>query len=176
MIEFKPKEETGLEDTSWKITTDVEAGWAIQKINQLEKETKEWEDEANAYHKMIDDWLESQSKSNTDSIAWFRAKLYLYQKTKEKRTVTPFGTLSVPKPHQSLVVTDESKAIKSLLNAGLTDMVKTTQKVKRGDLKKLIVNQNGTYVDTETGAIIDGIELKLGEEKLSITKPKIKEN
>lgn len=179
MLEFQPIENSDetpavqqLKDESWKITEGTQVGWALQKIDRLEAESKEWDEQAKAYHKMIDDWHSKQVLANSDSIAWLKAKLFLYQKEQLKRTTTPFGAISIRKPSQSLVVKDETSAIASLQDAGLDDLINVKKTVKRGDLKKIVIEQNGVYLDAETGVIIDGIALETGEEKLTITKPK----
>lgn len=144
------------------------ANWAFRKITAFKKRIQEKEALAKAENERINNWLESATKSDKNSITKFEQMLIAYyQKNREQdgkfKLTTPYGKLTSTSRKPIVTVTDEDKAL-MFVSKHNPKAVETIYKYNKNELKKLITvveKENGflTAVN-EDGEILDFIGLE----------------
>ena len=185
--EQKQKEE-------FKIDDDEKANWALRKIRHKKQKIKEKEElaqkEIDKIQKEIDeikDWLNEEKSKLQNDIENFKTMLFEYAASiKEedpdfKTKKLPFGKLQFRKQRPKWQYNDE-KLFDSIKEAGYkgTSIIQTKEKLYKSELKAAISSSecpleltDGKVVDTQTGQVIEGVEVQERGEKFKV---KVKED
>ena len=161
------------QDDNFVIDNDVKADWALQKIKDLKEKKQEKEELAEERIQMIEDWLQDETEKIDNSIEHFEAQLEEYaMQLKEqdedlKTRKLPFGKLQFRKQRPSWNYKDD-KLLESVKEAGLNNLIKTKERVKKRELKKKVEVVGNKVVNAETGEFIEGVEVKERGEKFKI--------
>lgn len=157
----------------FSVNTVEEANWALRKLSAIEAKRNEIKALAEQEMKRIKQWLEWESTSLDDSTAYFNGLLseYAYrqrdQDPKFKKFTTPYGSVAFKKQQDKWDYKDDV-LLKSLKEAGLTELIRVKEEPNKVDLKKRAAVNNGVVVDLETGAILDGVTVTVQSDKLVV--------
>ena len=145
------EEERELPEDTWTIDDDSKAAWAVKKIAENEAQR----DREIEWHKQQIEKAKLRCESDN---AWLAMKLEDYSRNlpmRESKTqwsfTVPGGKLIRQKAKQALTVVDEQAAIEALQAQGMTEYIKVKLSLAWAELKKAL---------TETGEVIDGVELR----------------
>ena len=149
-------------DEGFQIHDDSAADWALRKIA-----------EADADLQKMQDWYEMQLKAakqkHDDAIAYFTGILQKYfdivpaKETKTtKKYALPSGELVLNKEKQDFSAVD-TDALLGWCQENDPTLVQVSMKPAWSEIKKRLTQTDSGIVDSETGMIVDGVEL--------ITKP-----
>lgn len=160
------------EKQRFEITDEVTLHWTFRRMRELRGKIAEKEELAKADYarideerKLVDAWLESESKPHLQSIEHFEHlireyHLALLNTDKSQKTLsTPYGksktTTSAEQPDKG----DEEKLLKYAKDNKLTDLIKVEETIRWGDLKKTLKVVDGKVID-ENGEIVEGAKVK----------------
>jgi len=137
------------------------AGWAFQKINELETSIAEKKEYADDEMKRVQDWLKVETESDLSSIDYFSFLLTQYYgelraDNPKAKLSTPYGSVTSRKK-QPEIIWDETATLE-YLKANDPEMVKVTEKFNKADVKKLfslvevdnhlrLIDENGEVQD-----------------------------
>ena len=148
------------------------ANWAFRKIKAMQQKISENKALAEAEQIRISNWLNSQTKKDENTIAFFESLLIDYfhserEKDRRFKLSTPYGKVSAAKKTNWLWNDDSKIIIKSLKDAGLDDYIRVKEEPKKQDIKGaenvlFIVTDIGTLVTTD-GEVINGVMIEKGE-------------
>lgn len=150
------------EDEGFQIRDDSAADWALRKMAEADAELRK-----------MTDWYEMQLKAakqkHDDAIAYFTGILQKYfdsvpaKETKTmKKYALPSGELVLNKEKQDFSATD-NEALLGWCQENDPALVQISMKPAWAEIKKRLTQTDSGIVDSETGMIVDGVEL--------ITKP-----
>lgn len=159
------------EKVPWRIADDACADWAIRKIAVERAELQRIKELACTEIARIEEKVAAAEKRCENGTRFLTSKLSEYfetvphkaTKTKESYRLLS-GTLSLKLGGTQLKQNDE-KLLDFLKKTGNTDMIKTEEKARWGDFKKRLQIVGSQVVDSETGEIVEGVEI--------ITKPDV---
>lgn len=158
---------------NFKVTDLKSAIWCMEKIGDIDREinnkSKVVLDEIALLEEKIrknKEWLAGETKDLESSRIYFESLLiehYREEKEKNKKfkLSTPYGTLVVKKLKKWNYISEED--IKNYLAENDKDLLNVKVEINKVDLKKKFPNG----INTETGEILPGIEIK-EEESISI--------
>jgi phage host-nuclease inhibitor protein Gam len=154
------------EDQGWRITSDLEADWAIKKIKSARKDLDRKKQLAEAEIHEIQDWIKTEQEKTEKSTAFLEAKLREYfsslDKTvlKESKTQLKYelraGVLKLKKQMPE-IKRDNSVLVQWLLDAGLDNYVKIKKEPDWAALKDNLQFVGDKAIHKETGEIVPGI-------------------
>lgn len=156
---------------SFVITDKQQCEWALRKIKALKAQIDETNIIADAEIQHINDWREKETKTATDSIAYFEGLLlgYMMQERENgtKSIKLPHGTIRFKK-QQPEYIKDEEKLIDWAKTSGKVEYVKVKESIDWANLKKdaEVVGEN--LVDPETGEVIEGVRVVEREDKFEV--------
>ena len=151
-----------IEVDEFEITDDQTADWAVRKIREADEELERMET-----------WFKNQLAAAKDrheqTVSFFNGKLARYMETvpaRETKTTRKYELAS-----GELVITKEKTDFKATDNEALLGwcqendptLVKVVLEPAWATVKKRLQATDAGIVDTETGTIVDGVEL--------VTKP-----
>jgi phage/plasmid-associated DNA primase len=167
------------ENDHFLIDNDQKANWALRKIRHLKqkkKENKEFADtEIEVIQKEIDEvnqWLESENDSLDNDIEYMEGMLRVYAEQlkaddpKLKTHKLPFGQLQFRKQRDKWKY-DNDKLLE-FAQKNLEDTIKIKMQVDKRKLKKKIKIVSSKAVVSDTGEVIEGIEVIKGGEKFKV--------
>jgi len=145
-----------------QIETIDQVNWVFRKLSAIEAKRKELKQLAEAELYRIKSWLESETSKLDRDADYFQSLLNEYAIRQRdidpqwRKTSTPYGTVKfkrqVPKWHY-----DDERLIESLKSAGRTDLIRIKEEPNKVELKKAVKVVNGAVVDTESGAVLEGV-------------------
>lgn len=159
----------------FKVTDLATADWAFKQINELEARVEEKKAYAESEVKRIKAWLMVETESDLSSVDYF--KFLLTQYYGELKAENPKAKLSTPhgkvtsRKQQPAITWDEQATI-DYLKENDPELVKTTEKFNKTDVKKLfsvkrvgdslkLVDENGEMPDiANVAAQPDSITVK----------------
>ncbi|MBB6215627.1 phage host-nuclease inhibitor protein Gam [Anaerosolibacter carboniphilus] len=171
LLEIEEVQQSGVQENRF-IINDIEGvNWAFRKIKAYHNQKAEIEALAKAEIERIQTWLVNEAKQIDESIAFFEGKLTEYAVVQREadpkfKCSTPYGKIGFRK-QQPKWEYDEEKAIHSLKEAGLKELIRVKEEPKKDEIKKLFRVVDGKAVDPD-GQIIDGITITDREDKLEI--------
>lgn len=149
----------------WRITDDGCADWAVQKIAEERAELSRIRELAEAQIARIEEKVAAAERRCENGTRFLTGKLAEYFETvphKTTKTKASYrllsGTLTRKFGGQQMKQDDEA-LVKFLKASGNLDFIKTEEKPKWGDYKKRLKIMGGSVVDTETGEIVEGVQL-----------------
>lgn len=165
------QEETNTE--SFQVTDDQQANWALRKIKQHQELQKENNLLAESEIEKINAWVESENDKAQQSIDYFQSLLSAYAlKLREadpkfKSSKLPNGKIKFAKQQPKWNLKNEV-VLKSLKEAGETDLIKVIESPRLADIKKAFVINGNEVINPDTGEIVEGIEIEHREDKFSV--------
>lgn len=158
------------------VVDDLEkANWTFRKLRSFKKRVAEKEKLAKSEIERINAWLEDETKSDNESIAYFEQLLIdYYQMQKEHdekfKLTTPYGKLSSRKRQPKVTVKSEDLAI-DYLSKKNPKLITTVQKYSKNDLKSMfdIVEIDGELIAVdEDGEQLTFVELEAQQDSYTI--------
>lgn len=149
----------------WRIKDDGSADWAIRKIADEKAEFERIKALADEQIARIIEKVDAAQKRYENGTAFLTSKLAEYFETvphKETKTKHSYRLLSgtlVKKIGGTSMKQDSEKLLEYLKASGNSDMIKLTEEPKWGEFKKRLEIVNDKIIDTETGEIVEGVEL-----------------
>ena len=161
------------QEDNFEVDDDHKANWALKKIRQLNKKKQKNEEFAEKEINEIKKWLDQENSKLEDSIEYFESLLTEYaMKLKEqdedlKTKNLPAGKIQFRK-QQPKWNYDNKELLESVKSAGLNDLVKVKERVDKRKLKNQVEVAGDKVINTKTGEVIDGVEVKERGEKFKI--------
>ena len=152
-------------DSSWKVTDDSKADWAVERIREVEEEKdrliKLAEDKINQLKARIDE-LKAEKDTGT---SFFKGKLREYMatvETKSTKTQDTYKLLSgilkikrkAPTP-----IKDDEKLLQWLKSNKMNNYITSVEKANWGEFKKELTQTDRGFV-TKDGEVVEGVTLK----------------
>ncbi|TDX53156.1 host-nuclease inhibitor Gam family protein [Orenia marismortui] len=154
------------------ISDDSKADLALEKLRELTARKKEKEELAAERKLMIDRWLSDETSKIDTKIEYFEdlladyARMLKERDPKLKTYSLPFGKLKFRKQKPKWKY-EEDKLLRFLKLTGI-DAIKVKEKVDKQALKNMVKIVGNKVVHTETGEVIDGVEIEERGEIFSI--------
>lgn len=152
--------------------TDLEtANWAFKKIKENEEIIERNDTFAASEKEKIDQWLESENKSNKESIEFFEGLLTeYYMELKEEdpkaRLSTPYGKVTSRK-RQPKYTFDDNKVL-DYLEKENPELITISKKYNKTEMKKILnVTDDFRAVD-ENGEIVDFVLIQPQSDSITI--------
>lgn len=153
----------------FRIADDSAADWAVQKIAEERRELARITKLADDQIARIMEKVEAAERRCENGTSFLTAKLAEYFETVPHKTTKTqhtyrllSGTLK-KKIGGTQLKPDNEKLLEFLKASGNTDMIRTKEEPAWGDYKKRLEITGGQVIDTETGEIVEGVNI---EEKL----------
>jgi hypothetical protein len=152
------------EKEGWQITDALAADWALDKIREAKADYAQKEMVVKEKIRQLQEWLEREREKRDRTVNFFTTKLEEYfETTPRRKTKTqeifelPSGVLrrKFPQPKYDI---DEDKLVKWLKERKLDNYIKTVEKPKWAEFKKVTKTVNDKVVD-ENGEIVEGIRV-----------------
>jgi phage host-nuclease inhibitor protein Gam len=154
------------EEQGWRITSDLEADWAIKKIKAARKDLDRKKELAEAEIQEIQTWLKSEQEKTEKSTAFLEAKLKEYFNSlgkdvlKETKTQLKYelrsGVLKLKKQGPD-IKRDNSVLVQWLLDSGLDNYVRVKKEPDWAALKDKLELVGDKAIHKETGEIVPGV-------------------
>lgn len=174
MDTFAQAENEEGERPEWRITDDGCADWAVRKIAEERAELARIKELAEAQIQRIEEKVAAAERRCENGTRFLTSKLAEYfQTVPHKTTKTKHsyrllsGVLSL-KLGQPVMKPDDEKLVQYLKDAGLTDLIKTEEKAKWGELKKRLQIVGASAVDKTTGEIVEGVTVETKPDTFSV--------
>ena len=153
-----------IEKESFKVTDKEQAGWALRKIKAYKEQIKETREISDREAYRIYEWERQEVKNAEDSIAYFESILrdYLHS-VGDKKISLPHGTIRFKK-QQPLWERDEEK----LMQMVEEDFIKVEKSLKWGELKKMLVVDEGNIIRKDTGEVLKCVKVIEREDKFEV--------
>lgn len=154
------------EGAPWRITDDSTADWAVAKIAAAREELARIEALASEQFDRIQSKVEEAKKRCESATGFLTSKLAEYFETvphKETKTKHSYRLLSgtlAKKIGGATMRPDEARLLAHLKASGQEDFVKVEEKPRWGEYKKRLEIVNGAVIDTETGELVDGVDIE----------------
>lgn len=147
------------EKENFVIDTESKADWALKKLGEINKQIDNVNNRADVQRKAIDDWENGELSKLEENKQYFENLLNDFMENQleinpKYKLSSPFGRLSTRKTKKWTY--DVDKLVDEYKD---TDLVKTTFKLDKNALKKRIKVVDDKYIDTETGAVVDGLNI-----------------
>jgi phage host-nuclease inhibitor protein Gam len=153
------------EDRGFRIADDDTADWAVRKIAEERAELARMKAMADEQIARIMEKVAAAEKRCESGTTYLTGKLAEYFNTvphKATKTQETYrllsGVLKMKRGGVSMKQDDE-RLLEHLKATGASDMITTTEKPKWGEFKKRLQIVGDTVVDTQTGEIVDGVEV-----------------
>lgn len=154
-------------DEGFVIDNDQKADWAIRKIR-----------EADAELARMQSWYETQLQAiryrHDQTVSFFNAKLQKYMDlvpAKDTKTTRKYalasGEMVLTKAKQDFSVTDD-EALLGWCQMNAPELVRVTMKPAWSDIKKRMKATDGGIADSETGLMVDGVEVVTKPESFAV--------
>lgn len=149
----------------FKITDDSLADWAVRKIADERAELARLKELADEQIARIMEKVAAAEKRCENNTSFMTSKLAEYFETvphKETKTKHSYRLLSgalVKKIGGVTMEKDDEKLLEYFKNSGNDDMIQTVEKPKWGEFKKRLEIVGGQIIDTDTGEIVEGVEI-----------------
>ncbi|MBP1971627.1 putative RNA-binding protein with RPS1 domain [Virgibacillus natechei] len=166
-------EQEQVENEAFTIKDDNAANWALRKIKQHQQQKEANNKLAVEEIEKLEAWNKSENDKAQQSIDYFQGLLSYYALSKReadpkwKSQKLPNGRIRFKKQQPKYVYNDESLMM-SLKALGRHDLITVKETPSKSDVKKSFVEQNGRLIDTETGALLDGVTVVDQEEKFEV--------
>lgn len=149
----------------WKIADDSAADWAVKKIAEERAELARLKELADEQIARIMEKVAAAEKRCENGTKFLTSKLAEYFETvphKETKTKHSYRLLSgalVKKIGGVTMKQDDEKLLEYFKNSGNDDMIQIVEKPKWGEFKKRLEIVGGQIIDTDTGEIVEGVEI-----------------
>ena len=150
-----------------EITDDQTADWAVRKI-------KEADDELERMSSWFKAQIEAAKDRHDQTVGYFAGKLAQYMgkvPVRETKTTVKYalasGELVITKEKTDFKATD-TEALLGWCQVNDPTLVKVVLEPAWADVKKRLQATDAGIVDTETGAIVDGVELVTKPEEFKV--------
>lgn len=156
----------------FEITDEGTLHWTFRKMRELKGKIAEKEERAKVEYarideerKLVDVWLENETKNLLQSIEHFDHLIRGYHLSlldaddSQKTLSTPYGKSKTITTAEQPDKGDEEKLLKYAKDNKLTDLIKVEETVRWGDLKKTLKVVDGKVID-ENGEIVEGAKVK----------------
>lgn len=160
------------EKERFEITDESTLHWTFRKMRELRGKIVEKEELAKADYarideerKLVDVWLDNETRSFSQSIEHFDHLIREYhlallnEDGTQKTLSTPFGKSKTTTTAEQPDKGDEEKLLKYAKDNKLTDLIKVEETIRWGDLKKTLKVVDGKVID-ENGEIVEGAKVK----------------
>ena len=155
------------QDEQWEIVDDQAADWAIRQIASADAELGRME----TWYK---DQLQRVIDRHDQRVAFFTGKLASYMgkvPAKETKTTIKYalasGEMVLTKEKEDFSVSDD-EALLGWCQTNAPELVKVELKPAWAEIKKRLQATDAGIVDTETGAIVEGVEQIVKPEKFAV--------
>lgn len=165
-------EELKEEHQGFRVTDLDSANWCFRKLQALKEQREEFEMLAKAEIDRITNWLNTELKKIEVNEEFFNMLLSSYAVEQRKanpkfKISTPYGKVSFRKQQPKWNYEDKT-VLKALKRSNMLNLIKTTEEVKKAELKKVCSVVNGKAVIADTGEIIEGITVEEQPEAIKI--------
>lgn len=161
--EFLP-EEAEQEKPEWRIKTDLDADWALDKIREEQAEYHRFEMVVNEKIEQLEASLQKKKEQSDRSVDFFTAKLKEYFDTVPHKTTKtqetyglPSGKLVLKKQNPKFVMDDEQ--LTAWVEKNAPECLKIKKSTDWAGLKKAIKVAGDKAVD-KNGEIVPGITVQ----------------
>jgi len=151
-------------EIGFKIETDMQAEWALNKLREITAESERIINLARAMIESYNDKIKTEQDRAAKEKLYFEGLLRQYFETvehKSSKTQATYklasGTLKLKKKAPS-VVKDEELLLKWMKDTKMDYYINKVEKANRGEFKKKLTQANDKYV-TSDGEVVDGIKL-----------------
>lgn len=150
----------------WRIADDNCADWAVSKIAAERAELARIKAMATEQIERIKKKVEAAEKRCENGTAFLTSKLAEYfetvehKKTKTKHSYRLLSGTLVKKIGGTTLKQDEPRLLEYLKASGQTDLIKTEESPRWGEIKKRLEIAGGQVIDTTTGEIVDGVMIE----------------
>lgn len=151
----------------WAIRDDGAADWAVQKIAIEREELERIKALAAEQKKRIDDKVEAAQRRYDSATAFLTGKLAQYfqtvphkaTKTKQSyRLLSGSLTMKIGQPSMKM---NEGVLLDHLKASGLSQYIKTEERVTWGEYKKRLEITEAGAIDKETGELVEGVDIEI---------------
>lgn len=160
------------EHKGFKVTDLESANWCFRKKAAIEQQKAEYKALAEKEIERINAWLSKELNSLDMQESFFDGLLYEYAAEQRRnnpkwKASTPYGKITFRKQQPKWNYEDET-ILKALKRSNMLEFIKTTEEVKKAELKKVCGVINGKAVRVDTGEIIEGITVEEQGEAIKI--------
>lgn len=168
IIEFDDNEERN----RFEINNLESCNWAFRKLKALDNEDKETKELYEQEKQRIDKWRDMQLERNENSREFFQGLIleyFLKERAKDDKFKinTPYGKVTTRK-QQDKFVYDEQAFIKWAEETHNEEYLKIKKEINKADVKKVVTIQDGKAFITDTGEVVEGLEVVKQDEKINI--------
>ena len=149
----------------WSIQDDSTADWAVEKIGIERAELERIKALADEQINRIMEKVQAAERRCENGTAYLTSKLAEYfgnvphKKTKTTESYRLLsGTLKMKLGGVDMKQ-DDDRLLEHLKATGNTDMIQITEKPRWGEYKKRLTIAGSTVIDTETGEVVEGVEV-----------------
>lgn len=161
------RQEVSQEKTAFVIDDDNKADWAIRKIDEEKQEYDRIRDLAEEQTARIEQKVEAAERRFNQRTSYLRSLLGSYfmqvphRKTKTQESYRLLSGSLILKLPKIKPVYEESELVEYLKESGMPDYIKTEEKARWGEFKKLLDLSAGAYpIIKDTGEVVDCIRLE----------------
>ena len=161
------RQEVSQEKTAFVIDDDNKADWAIRKIDEEKQEYDRIRDLAEEQIARIEQKVEAAERRFNQRTSYLRSLLGSYfmqvphRKTKTQESYRLLSGSLILKLPKIKPVYEESELVEYLKESGMPDYIKTEEKARWGEFKKLLDLSAGDYpIIKDTGEVVDCIRLE----------------
>ncbi|SET20489.1 host-nuclease inhibitor Gam family protein [Enterocloster clostridioformis] len=160
-------QEAAQEKKAFVIDDDNKADWAIRKIDEEKQEFNRIRELAEEQTARIEQKVEAAERRFNQRTSYLRSLLGSYfmqvphRKTKTQESYRLLSGSLVLKPPKVKPVYEEDELVKYLKESGMPDYIKTEEKARWGELKKLLDLSQGKHpVIKDTGELVECIRVE----------------
>ena len=160
-------QEAAQEKKAFVIDDDNKADWAIRKIDEEKQEFNRIRELAEEQTARIEQKVEAAERRFNQRTSYLRSLLGSYfmqvphRKTKTKESYRLLSGSLVLKLPKVKPVYEEDELVKYLKESGMPDYIKTEEKARWGELKKLLDLSQGKHpVIKDTGELVECIRVE----------------
>ncbi|WP_367941524.1 host-nuclease inhibitor Gam family protein [Enterocloster citroniae] len=161
------RQEVSQEKTAFVIDDDNKADWAIRKIDEEKQEYDRIRDLAEEQIARIEQKVEAAERRFNQRTSYLRSLLGSYfmqvphRKTKTQESYRLLSGSLILKLPKIKPVYEESELVEYLKESQMQDYIKTEEKARWGEFKKLLDLSAGDYpIIKDTGEVVDCIRLE----------------
>ena len=160
-------------DSSWKVTDDNKADWAIERIKEIEEEKDRLinlaEDKINQLKARIDE-LKAEKDNSTNYFKGLLREYMATVETKSTKTQDTYkllsGTLKI-KRKAPTPIKDDKLLLEWLKSNKMNNYITNVEKANWGEFKKELVQTDRGYV-TKDGEVVEGVTLKENDDVFEV--------
>lgn len=145
------------------VDNDEKAEWALARIREATEEHDRVLTLYEGEKKRLEDYKEQADRRFESATAYLKGLLAAYLETvptKKTKTTEKYQLLTgqLVKRYGGIEYKrDDQRLVAWLKDNGKADLIKVTESPAWADLKKTVAVVDGSVIDTETGAVIDGV-------------------